>query len=216
MRGVLLAAPDRQRGTRQHDGENGSEQYDSSHSDSLIVATVADAQRRFEHTPAPEGVQSARENESDRRDHRGQGRAAHDAEEERLGRVDDERDGQRRATLDLASWLGLGLGLGLWLGSARLGSTSASRGGCGIGAGAGSTAEESSSGSSVGRSVSACARSSGQTSASSGEISWATATPMPLVSAFRCTHLSVPKRPQTRNARFLLPQKTGAADAGGK
>ena len=115
MRGVLLAAPDRQRGTRQRDGEDGSEQYGSSHSDSLVVATVADARRRFEHTPAPEGVQSARENESDRRDHRGQGRAAHDAEEERLGRVDDERDGQRRATLDLASWLGLGLGLGLWL-----------------------------------------------------------------------------------------------------
>ena len=118
MRGVLLAAPDRQRGTRQCDGEDGGEHYGSSHSDSLVVATVADAQRRFEHTPAPEGVQSARENESDRRDHRSQGRAAHNAEEERLGRVDDERDGQRWATLDLAAWFGLGFALALarlWL-----------------------------------------------------------------------------------------------------
>ena len=116
MRGVLLAAPDRQRGTRQRDGENGSEQYDSSHSDSLIVATVADARRRCEHTPAPEGVQSAREDESDGRDHRGQGRAAHCAEEERLGRVDDERDRQRGRRSTSAA---LGLGPGSGSGSVR-------------------------------------------------------------------------------------------------
>ena len=48
-----------------------------------------------------------------------------------------------------------------------------------------------------------------------GEISWATAAPMLLVSAFDPHTLSVPPA-KKRNARFLLPQKTGAADAGGK
>src|SRR6186997_3353396 len=49
-----------------------------------------------EHTPAPAGVQSAREHEGNGRDHGDEGRTTYRAEEERLGRVDGERDRQPR------------------------------------------------------------------------------------------------------------------------
>ena len=136
MRGVLLAAPDRQRGTRQRDGENGGEQCDSSHSHSLVVATVEDARRRLRAYACPGGVQSAREDERDGRDHGGQGRAAHCAEEERLGRVGGERDRQRRATLDstVARPGSVRAARARRLARRARGSTSARRGGCGTGA----------------------------------------------------------------------------------
>src|SRR6476661_7923362 len=62
----------------------------------LLVVARVEAWRPAEHTPAPEGVQSAREDERDGRDHGGQGRTTHRAQEERLGRVGGERDRQRR------------------------------------------------------------------------------------------------------------------------
>ena len=112
MCGVLLAAPDRQRGTRQRDGKNGGEHYDSRHSNFLIVAIVVDPMaapsirlpgRGFNQrasTNATAAITAV-------------GATPRTGEEERLGRVCGERDRQRGARLGLASWLGLGIGLEL-------------------------------------------------------------------------------------------------------
>ena len=85
---VLLTAPDGQRGSRQRDGENGGEQYDSSHSRLPVVANGRGPTASPSIRPHRRGFNQRASDERDGGDHGGQGRAAHGAEEERLGRVE--------------------------------------------------------------------------------------------------------------------------------